>query len=391
MKNRIKFLRLIVCLGLLAGICFSFELWFAVNRTFPRAPLIFELPENSVIHVERCLTVILAASLVSIIFSRRLKIAFVAAVASLLLLILFDQNRLQPWVYQYFLLLFVLALRARQTEDESGLVTAIGLTQIIIAGLYFWSGAQKLNFSFSHEILPALLSPLENLFPDFQFSFPWLGIGAAFAEISIGVGLLLRRTRNSAVYSAAVMHLIILFFLIANGYNSIVWIWNATLIPMVFAAFWRFDVALERAIRTNGGLEGRTAKSITAASVLLPVLSFFGWWDMYLSGALYSGNVEVAAIRINRELIEKLPPEARENVFQTKKGNELMLPLFEWAMRDLNVPAYPERRVSKAVTGKVCELTNEKNQVELIVKERPAISDGSFRISRISCAEIDGR
>jgi hypothetical protein len=118
-------------------------------------------------------------------------------------------------------------------------------------------------------------------------------------------------------------------------------------------------------------------------------LSFFGLWDMYLSGALYSGNVEIAVIRINAQTLEKLPPKARESVFQTKSAEEKMLPLFEWALAEMNVPVYPEKRVFRQVGAEVCKLASDKNQVELIIKERPAILDGSFKVKRITCAELE--
>lgn len=352
--------------------------------------MLFELPENLIIPIERLLTVTLIISLISIIFSQRLRIFSVAAIASLILLIFFDQMRLQPWVYQYTLLLAVITLCDWQTEDEADATLALGLAQIIIAGLYFWSGVQKLNFSFSHETLPMLLSPLQNLFPSIQLSFVLLGIGMVLVEAFIGCGLLFRKTRNLSVCLAVAMHAIILGFLIAKSYNSIVWIWNATLIPIVFISFWRSNISFKQTIQAESDWKGKIAKSIVAASVLLPVLSFVGWWDMYLSGALYSGNTETAVIRINENFLEKLPQKAQEVVFETKSG-EKILPLFEWAINELNVPAYPERRVSRETARKVCNLTNDKNQIELIIKERPAILDGSYKVSRISCAELEKR
>lgn len=391
MKNpiRLNILRLIVCLAFLAGILFSLELWFPVNRTFPRAPFFFDLSENTVIICERFLCIALIVSLICIIFFRFPKIFSITAIASLILLIFFDQTRLQPWVYQYLLLLVVSALREPSAGEESNSDQTLAFAQIIIAALYFWSGVQKLNFTLSHETLPMLLEPLRNFFPADQSPFVFLGITAALVEALIGVGLLIRKTRNLAVCLACAMHAAVLVLLIAKGHNSIVWIWNAALIALVIVSFWRSDVSLHQAIRKRSGWKVMAAKLITAASVLLPFLSFWGWWDMYLSGALYSGNVETAVIRINDDLFEKLPAKARQSLFQIQSGNQKILPLFEWAMAELNVPPYPERRVFGQVARQVCALPDDKTRIELIVKERPAILDGSYKVTRISCAQLE--
>lgn len=390
MKNlkRLTLLRIVVCAGWLAGICFSFELWFPLNRTFPRAPALFELPENAVVPVERLLSLILVISLVSIIFFPRRKIFSISAIVSLILLIFFDQTRLQPWVYQYLLVLIVAAV-PDWTEDETAARQALGLAQILLAALYFWSGAQKLNFSFAHEILPMLLSPLESLLPSLRAPLVLPALAVALTESLIGVGLLCRRTRNLSVWLAAAMHAIILGLLIAKNYNSVVWVWNAALILLVFISFWRSDASFKQTIQTARGGERKLIKSIVAASVLLPVLSFAGWWDMYLSGALYSGNTEVAVIEINEDFFEKLPPRARATVFRTKAGEAQILPLLEWSINELNVPAYPERRVSEEAARQACRLTSDKNQIELIIKQRPAILDGSYKVTRIGCAELE--
>jgi hypothetical protein len=115
------------------------------------------------------------------------------------------------------------------------------------------------------------------------------------------------------------------------------------------------------------------------------VLSFRGWWDKYLSGALYSGNTVIAVVRVDRRVYEKLPVVAQRQVFATKSG-EQMLPLFEWSMADLNVPPYPEPRVFRQVARAVCKLGGEDSHAELIMKDSPAILDGSYQITRIDCS-----
>jgi hypothetical protein len=370
--NRLKFLRIAVCLGLLVGIVFSHELWFPIVRTFPRVPLVFASP----ILIDQLLTIILIISLIFFVASLRPKVFFTIAITSLILLIFFDQMRLQPWVYQYFLLLLIIAL---QTENDSN--QTLCLSQIIIAGLYFWSGIQKMNFTFSHGTLPMLLTPVQNLFPEIQLPIFAIGLSVAILESLVGLGLIFRKTRNIAIVLAVGMHVIILCLLIAKSYNSIVWLWNVFMILLVIIAFWRSDALIRQVTNWSFTL----AKSVVSASVFLPILSFVGLWDMYLSGALYSGNTAVAVIRIDNYLYEKLPPNAKQSVFYSAKMESQILPLHEWSMLELNVPVYPEKRVFEQITNEICKLTSNHEQVELIIKERPKILDGKYEITRTNC------
>ncbi|MEW6731023.1 MAG: hypothetical protein AB1489_06780 [Acidobacteriota bacterium] len=66
-----------------------------------------------------------------------------------------------------------------------------------------------------------------------------------------------------------------------------------------------------------------------------------------------------------------------------------MLPLHEWSMVELNVPPYPEPRIFRELIRQLCKLSATKNQVELVMKERPAIFDGSYQVTRISCVELE--
>ncbi len=108
---------------------------------------------------------ILVVALVSIIFSRRPKKFLALAICSLILLAFFDCLRLQPWAYQYLLILTVFYIHDWENETENSGNQTLGLVQITIAGIYVWSGIYKMNFTFSHETLPALLAPAQNLFP----------------------------------------------------------------------------------------------------------------------------------------------------------------------------------------------------------------------------------
>jgi len=384
-RNRLTLFTRVLCAAFVGGILFSIELWFPTSRSFPRVPIVFTLPDTNTI--EWFLSTLLLASLISTAVSKHP--AFFAALALLPLgvLVCLDQSRLQPWLYQYAVLLIVLALHNRPTDEAADSRRTFYLLQLIIASVYFWSGLQKLNFTFAHEIFPALLT-----------SLPWLprptigvGIGAALTEALIGCGLLYSRTRNLCVWLAVAMHGIVLALLIARGYNSVVWIWNFALMLIVLILFLRSDVYFFRGSDTehSQSFKSKMATLITLAASLLPLLSFLGWWDMYLSGALYSGNTPVAVIKVDHDVSAQLPATAKEQLFQVASTGEEMLPLLEWSMADLNVPVYPEIRVYQQVAREICKLATNKNDVELIVKTRPEIFSGQYEVTRISCASLE--
>lgn len=366
------------------------NLWFPTRRTFPRAPLVNFLPQSFVAPAEYFLGGLLVAALVALVFAKRRMRYLVAVVLALALLVSLDQTRLQPWVYQYALFCVVLALHERSRFDERVTKQSLSALRLIVAALYFWSGVQKLSFSFGHEVLPALLSPVQGLLPLTQTWLSALGVGVALVEAFTGCGLLFKRTRKLCVLLALVMHLLILGLLVGRGYNSVVWAWNVALMLVVFVLFWRDDASARQALPDfrAGRAPGLAAQTLAAACAVLPALSFWGWWDMNLSGALYSGGTAVAVVRVDGIAPEKLTEAARRQVFETKRG-ERMLPLFEWAMAELNVPPYPEPRVFRQAARELCESAEDKSGVELIVRGKPAVLDGSYEVTRANCEQLD--
>ena len=372
--------------ALFIGMGISQPLWISWTRQIPRVPVIGGFSPASIPWIEFILSSSILLSMIGIaLYSHHIN-HFLFAIAILLVpLALLDQTRLQPWVYQYWLLLVVFALVSPNEPDEMKDRHAIALAQVIVAALYFWSGAQKLNHTFIHETLPNLLSPAQAVL---GFRLPMIAIafGIIGGELFTGVALHFRRTRKVAVVIAVAMHAGVLALLISRGYNHVVWAWNAFLLSLNVILFWNCRVFAGEALwgwRTQS-FRSRLAHFLVLASVLLPALSFVGWWDLYLSGALYSGNTEIAVIKVDPQLLEKLPPSARATVFTTGAG-ETVLPLQEWSLRELRVPPYPQLRVYRQLAREVCRLSENKGQTGLIVRGRPNIWNGSYEVIRTTC------
>jgi hypothetical protein len=388
-STRLAALLTVISAALLSGIMLSFKLWFPTARSFPRAPLIVSLPQYLVPAVDCFLSGLLVVALVALICRKRPRDSLIAAIILLILLVLLDQHRLQPWVYQYLLLFIVMAWHVCRSRAAQSTLLVLSILQLIVGTLYVWSGVQKLNYSFSSEVLPQLLGPIQNYLPLTQVPLSLLGTGIALIEIIVGGGLLTRRARRPCILLALIMHAGILGLLIWQGRNSVVWAWNAALMLITIILFWRSDTSVQTFVRwqANKG-SARVAQILVLILLVLPILSFWGWWDQYLSGALYSGNTPVGVIRVDQETYEELPETARRQVFKTRAG-EQMLPLFEWSMAELNVPPYPELRVYKQVTREICKFAKDKSQVQLIVKDRPAILDGNYKVIKLDCLQLE--
>ncbi len=389
---RLNYLRIVVAVAFACGVMLSPGLWFGWRRTFPRAPLFGSLP-SVLLSADYLFSLLLLAALALAAAAKRPRRYMAAAVALTVALVVLDQTRLQPWVYQYLVMLMVLASMRDGAADATAL-PVLAANQLVLSTLYFWSGAQKLNWSFGHEVMPRLLEQAGINLPSAAVSYlPVVGVLVALCEMLIGVGLLIQRTRRVAVLLALSMHLLVLLMLIAAWRNSVVWVWNICMMVMVALLFWRMDNVLAWRVLLRSGASNassRLIKVVLVVCALAPVLSFAGWWDMNLSGALYSGNTPVAVLRIGERVRERLPVAAQQQLFTTQRG-ELMLPFYEWSLVELNVPPYPEVRVFRQLAREVCGYAEEPQEIELIIRERPSLIDGSYNVKRATCQELDTR
>jgi len=204
---------------------------------------------------------------------------------------------------------------------------------------------------------------------------------------------LIPRARRAAVLLALATHVSALSILVATGRNSVVWPWNIAMMIMVVLLFWGckqtpFEYVLGKWRAPH--LADFSPKVVVIICGLMPALSFVGWWDQYLSAALYSGRTPIAVMHVNQNVFNRLPAKANENIFTTSRG-ELMLPFHEWSLSELNVPPYPESRVYRQIARQLCRLTDDPQQLELIVRESPRVTDGGYEVSRTSCASLSPR
>jgi hypothetical protein len=143
-KTRFKLLLYISSIGFFCSLVLSTTAW-STARTYPLSPVL----ENFVIPTffQTLLLYFVISGLLFSLFSTRLRQpALAISLSSLLLLVLVDVTRLQPWVLHYSAILILFsAFIPKKYFSTSYVLDAARLT---IGGIYFWAGIQKLNARF---------------------------------------------------------------------------------------------------------------------------------------------------------------------------------------------------------------------------------------------------
>lgn len=363
--SRIRWLRLALIAAMLSGMLCSLPLWMS-TRAYPLVPLFpaWMILPSSLGPVLLGLTLL---SLVAAVW--RFRPAIIFFLVAIIYLFGCDQNREQPWVYMYWVMLLLNLLPERVILPSCRLAFAL---------VYLWAGIQKLNGKFFSAVPAWFVHPAEGwglshgVVAALQF-----GVALTpFLEMAIATGVWFRQTRWFAIVLAVTLHGTSLLFLgpLGHDINLVVWPWNiamAVLLVILFGA--RECAALPQTfsqLRTSLG-----AVVIVGLYALLPVLSFFGLWDSYLSFSLYSGNLANADFYITQSLAQRLPRDMQTYVYPTRDYNPAYQApyMFEhvmWATAILGTPPLPEPRGYATMFRYVSAYATNKDECWMFVQPR---------------------
>lgn len=384
--SRIFWVKTVVILGLLAGMALSLPLWTGSSGTFPKAPVLSGVPMLPN-YLNFGLFVALVATLVGALLYPRPRICIYAALGIGIILVFFDQMRLQPWFYQYFWMLAVIGVYSWRIQEKGNRHAVLQALRLIVAAIYFFSGLQKLNPAFMESVFPWMVLPITSLVPapigEIITSF---GALVPLFEMAIGVGLLLPKLRKVSVVFAVMMAASILLLIgpLGHGWNSVVWPWNIVMPLCTWLLFWNKDAA--RPVDILLAKKFLTHKVIVVIFIFLPICSFYNRWDSYLSWTLYSGNTNNATIYLDYRAKSELPATVAQYAVPASNGKQVVS-IFAWSMGELNVPPYPEARVFKKIAQQVCDYTQQDQSVELLIYGKPT----QFRADNqklYTCAEL---
>jgi hypothetical protein len=288
----------------------------------------------------------MAATLGAAAIGRAWRAMIGASIALLVLEILGDQNRLQPWAYQYAMIGLALVVFPE--------AQALRLARLYAIALYLHSGLSKLDASFVAEMGPrflaAGLSPL-GLAPG---DWPVAGRSAAVlampaVEVAIGAGLALARTRRVALVGAVGLHATLLLILGPwnLGQSPGVLAWNAAMIVEDLLLFGPGPRPAE-----SGGWRSRLGPLARLAALswfVFPLGERFGLADSWPSHALYASHCERTEVFLHETDLDRFPEAVRRRLSQAEDGPWRRLDLTGWSLDLRGTPLYPQARVGIGV------------------------------------------
>jgi hypothetical protein len=362
---RLRWLRVVLLGATLLGILSCQPLWLA-TREYPLMPIFPSWPLAPPVFGPWLLAVTLFSLVVAARFFRPAIMVFLAAT---LYLYACDQNRGQPWMYLYWVMLLLNLLPER---------IALAACRVVLSLVYVWAGIQKLNGAF-FRVMPAWFVQ-----PAIDWGWPHavvagLRAGVAmtpFLEIFIGAGVWFPKMRRFALGAAVVLHGASLMLLgpLGHNINLVVWPWNIAMMALLLVLFGAKALAslphTWRELRQSW-----SGALVVGLCGLLPVLSFFGWWDSYFSFALYSANVSRADLYVTVSFRDHLPARLRPYVDPVENFNPaFQLPyVFEhprWGAAEMHVPPLPEPRAFAIMFRHLAAYATNESDCWMIVETR---------------------
>ena len=366
-------LRVALLASTLLGLIASMPVWFN-TRTFPLLPIVSGfpiLPDP----LDKCFFALMLASLVAAVWLYRQ--AVIVFLAASLFAYCGDQNRGQPWLYMYWVMLLLSLFPAP---------SAIAACRCAVSVIYVWCGIQKFNTRFFAVTPEWFVAPAANWhLPQAVLDLLKLAVKSApFVELAIGLLLWFPTLRRAAFIAVILTHAFALLFLgpLGHNYNWVVWPWNLAMIALVFGLFAReklFEKQTPATVEasklkpddrakkshkpvpaaptfagfseTFGELRrSRPALCIVALFGLLPVLSYSGRWDSYFSFSLYSENLAVANIFVTESFRDNLPVHLKHHAqkfpqdYDAQHQGPYTFSFTGWGFEETHVPPISEPR-----------------------------------------------
>ncbi|MCX6296933.1 MAG: hypothetical protein NTX97_12905 [Bacteroidetes bacterium] len=248
--SQIRIITRITAIACLTSMLLCYKLWLG-ERVFPTSPVFNHLlklnhPFDIILF---CITGILLLCICIVRNPQKFIISFLVCAAILAIL---DQNRWQPWFYQYMMMFFIVSFfnfRCDDTRHQHAITTIL---KLMIGAIYFWSGLQKLNPHFLSETFPWLMEPItKHLGEGAIKDLNWVGKSFPIIETLTGIVLFISPVKKMAVILIFLMHIFILFVLgpFGQNYNPVVWPWNVAMMLFSFILFFNNEIVIYNQIK----------------------------------------------------------------------------------------------------------------------------------------------
>jgi hypothetical protein len=388
--RRTAVLRVILLSACFVTLLASMPLW-SNTRAFPLLPIFHGFPILPG-PVQKILFYALLVSLVLASWFYRPAVIFF--MAGTFFAFCEDQNRGQPWMYMYWVMLGFTLL-------PQNVVLAASRCAISVA--YVWSGIQKCNTHFFQIVPQWFVAPatLHWHFPRWIVTIlQWAVATAPFLELAIGVALWSTRFRRLAIGMVLLVHLSALLFLGPLGYryDLVVWPWNLAMIALVMVLFpfgterrapdlpkaqpkppqsWSSTLQNSFFSKTLAELRrSRQAVVLVALFAFLPVLSFAGWWDSYFSFTLFAESQAKADIFVTAAFTERAPLDVVLHIHKVRQKYDpliqgpYVLDFQTWGYKQLHVPPIFEPRNYRSIYRYLCPYARRPDELRMIIAPR---------------------
>jgi hypothetical protein len=249
-----------------------------------------------------------------------------------LVICLADQNRWQPWQYQYLFMLGVYLFVASESQRRWG-------WQIILISTYFFSALWKMQPAFIHDVwLKFILYGWVHIYDMPAWAYR-AGYALPLAEMGAVIMLCFAPTRRIGMWTLVGMHSLVLLMMGPLGMmvNYVLWPWNAGMIAFLLLLFNRYPVEWSRQ-----QLKPVFNLLVILCWAVLPWLQSKGKWDRYLSSVLFSGGAPYMYISTtNPVAMRELKPYFRSNCTMPYGRS---VSTYDWASREMHTIPYPEHR-----------------------------------------------
>lgn len=331
---------LLLIMGL-GGLCaVTFPIWIG-NSDLPAIPWLFVLcPVPREVDL-----VFLVLTIVSLLLALRLKTktSFATAIATFTWggLLLLDQQRVQTWAWQFWLLLFV------YTFSKEADLPAIW--RWLVIAVYFWSAFSKLDRGFIDGHGQLLLEGfLNGIGQTTKFWSPTARQGTALlmplSELSIALLLMSSHTRRFGWVGSIAMHIGLLLTLGMNGLGHEWGVlgWNIWFLAQN-SLLWASESTPQHSISVIG-------KFLATLLFAYPALQFVDRCDHWPAWEVYCARPKLVRVLILPQQVDALPQSLRRFVQPPEPLQELQAVRIEgWGFEQLRSPLNPQERYRLAL------------------------------------------
>lgn len=351
MRSNVGAFRAIFSLSTAAMIAVSYPLWIS-GGMFPRVPFVAGLRVLPVgASWIRFTVTILALGTAAAGLRPRASLGLALGLSAWM--VLEDQFRLQPWMYQFFLMGLTLVTCPP--------AQAMGLCRLFVVAMYVHSALSKFDVAFvqgTGNVLIGAVQKLDVLHPLGRLVPGWvrpaLVVSMPLWELVTGLALAYRRTWRIGVSGAVILHVSLLILLGPwfLDHSTNVLIWNVACALEVFLLFRKAGPNPNLESPEGGHRLSGLTRTVFLLALLLPFGERAGLWDTWPSFALYAQHNERISFQDLGGEFDPYPPSIRPHMrpFEASDGlRGLVLDLQAWSLAERRVPVYPQGRALNGV------------------------------------------